>query len=108
MKRQPRLDRSEVVARLRKLAAQHGGAVSPRLLATHDGLVLKSLRLHFPTFALACRVAGVEVAKPPPREVLLRRSPGAVWSRDKVVGELQRLDAEGASTGWADKKKKKR
>jgi lambda repressor-like predicted transcriptional regulator len=31
-----------------------------------------------------------------------RRSPRAVWSRGKVVGELRRLDRAGASTGWAE------
>jgi len=101
MKRQPRLDRSEVVARLRAVAAQHGGAVSPGLLATHDGLALKSLRLHFASFALACRAARVEVAKPRRRRGL-RRAPRAVWSQGKVVDALQRLDGEGASTGWAE------
>src|SRR5439155_11288796 len=101
MQRQPRLSRSEVIARLRALAAQHGGAVSPRMLASHDSAVLRSLRIHFPSFALACRAARVEVARPPPRSVL-RRSPSAAWSKDRVVDELQRLDSEGASTGWAE------
>jgi hypothetical protein len=101
MQRQPRLRRSEVVARLRALAARHGGAVSPRLLVTHDGAAARSLRIHFPSFAVACRAAGVEVAKPPPRRGL-RRTSRAVWSRDRVVRELRRLAARGAPTGWAD------
>src|SRR5215831_5767208 len=101
MQRQPRLSRSEVVARLRALAEQHGGVVSPRLIATHDGQVLLSLRLHFPTFALACRAARVEMAKPV-RRPRVRRGSTAVWSKDRVVGELKRLDGEGASTGWAE------
>jgi hypothetical protein len=101
MQRQPRLGRSEVVARLRALAARHGGAVSPRLLVTHDGAAARSLRIHFPSFAMACRAAGVAVARPPPRRGL-RRSARAVWSKDRVVGELRRLDARGAPTGWAE------
>jgi hypothetical protein len=67
MQRQPRLGRSEVVARLRALAAR----------------------------------AGVEVARPPPRRGL-RRPTRAVWSKDRVVGELRRLAAEGVPTGWAE------
>src|SRR3954466_2141790 len=100
MQREPRLSRSEVVARLRALAAGHGGAVSPRLLVTHDGAAARSLRLHFPSFAVACRAAGVAVARPPRR----RRARGrrAVWSRARVVGELRRLAARGAPTGWAE------
>jgi hypothetical protein len=101
MQRQPRLSRSEVVARLRALAAQHGGAVSPRMLVTHDGAAARSLRIHFPSFAMACRAARVEVAQPPPRSGL-RRSARAVWSKGRVVDALQRLDAEGAPTGWAE------
>ena len=101
MQRQPRLSRSEVVARLRELAKQHGGAVSQRLIATHDGQVLRSLRLHFATFALACQAARVDIAKRP-RRPRLRPGSNAVWSKGKVVGELQRLDGEGASTGWAE------
>src|SRR5262245_55882943 len=101
MQRQPRLSRSEVVARLRELAKQHGGAVSQRLIATHDGQVLRSLRLYFATFALACQAARVEMAKPP-RRPRLRPGSTAVWSKNKVVGELQRLDGEGESTGWAE------
>jgi hypothetical protein len=101
MQRQPRLSRSEVIARLRALAAQHGGAVSARMLATHDSAVLRSLRIHFPSFAVACRAARVEVARPPSRSAP-RPSPSAAWSKDRVVDELQRLDSEGASTGWAE------
>ncbi|HEX3764009.1 MAG TPA: hypothetical protein VHW23_35180 [Kofleriaceae bacterium] len=97
MQRQPRLGRSEVIARLRALAAQHGGAVSPRLLVTHDGAAARSLRLHFPSFAEACRAAGVEVARP---RRAGRRTARAVWSKRRVVDVLQRLDAAGASTGW--------
>src|ERR1051325_10048139 len=93
MQRQPRLSRSEVVARLRELAEQHGGAVSPRLIATHDGQVLRSLRLHFPTFALACRAARVEVAKPA-RRPRLRPGSNAVWSKDKVIRREMKI-AEG-------------
>ena len=100
MQRQPRLSRSQVVARLRELARQHGG-VSLQLVATHDAAALRSLRLHFASFVAACRAARVELAKPPPRPLGLR-SPRAVWSQAKVVGALQRLDGEGASTGWAD------
>ena len=51
MQRQPRLSRSEVIARLRALAARHDGAVSPRLLVTHEGAAARSLRIHFPSFA---------------------------------------------------------
>src|SRR2546430_3061120 len=101
MQRQPRLSRREVVARLRELAEQHGGAVSLRLIATHDGQMLQSLRLHFPTLALACRAARVAVAKPP-RRPRLRPGSTAVWSKAKGVDELQRLDGEGAATGWAE------
>lgn len=101
MQRQPRLSRQEVVARLRELAEQHGGVVSLRLIATHDGQVLRSLRLHFPSFALACRAARVEVARRSPRTVA-RQAPHAVWSKGKVVDELQRLDGDGSSTGWAE------
>jgi hypothetical protein len=101
MQRQPRLGRSEVVARLRALAARHGGAVSPRLLVTHDGAAARSLRIHFPSFAVACRAAGVEVARPPPRRGL-RRSARRVWSKDRVVSELRRLAARGTPTGWAE------
>lgn len=101
MQRQPRLSRSEVVARLRELASEHGGAVSPRWIATRDGPVLRSLRIHFPTFALACRAAGVEVAGPPARAVL-RRPSGALWSEAEVIRALQRLHGEGAPTGWAE------
>ena len=100
MKRQPRLSRSEVVARLRALAAQHGGMVSPGLVGSHDGALLRSVRLHFASFAMACRAARVALARRAPRSVL--RRPGAVWSRARVVRELRRLDAEGASTGWAE------
>src|SRR3954454_11244458 len=100
MQRQPRLGRSEVVARLRALAAKHG-AVSPRLVVTHDGAAARSLRIHFPSFAMACRAAGVEVARPPPRRGL-RRSPRAVWSKNRGVGELHRIAATGAPTGWAE------
>ena len=100
MQRQPRLGRSEVVARLRALAAKHG-AVSPRLLVTQDVAAARSLRIHFPSFAMACRVAGVDVARPPPRRGL-RRSSRAAWSNNRVVGELRRLDARGAPTGWAE------
>jgi hypothetical protein len=57
--------------------------------------------MHFPSFALACRAARVELVKPLPR-LVGRRSPSAVWSQDQVVGELRRLDGAGASTGWAD------
>lgn len=101
MQRQPRLGRSEVVARLRALAARHGGAVSPRLLVTHDGEAARSLRIHFPSFAVACRAAGVEVARPPPRRGL-RRSARRVWSKDRVVSELRRLAARGTPIGWAE------
>src|SRR5260221_2795894 len=102
MKRQPRLNRSEVVARLRTLAARHGGAVSPGLLATHDSLVLRSLRMHFPSFALACRAARVAVAEPPPRRRsnLRQRSPRAIWSRRQVVDQPSRLGGAGASNRW--------
>lgn len=99
MKQQPRLDRSEVVARLRALAARHG-AVSPGLLEAQDREVARSLRLHFPSFAVACRAARVEVARPLPRAP--SPSPRTVWSEAKVVDELQRLDGAGASTGWAE------
>lgn len=100
MQRQPRLGRSEVVARLRRLAARHG-AVSPRLLVARDAAAARSLRIHFPSFATACRAAVVDVARPPPRRGL-RRSSRAAWSRSRVVGELRRLAARGAPTGWAE------
>src|SRR5437868_5178429 len=100
MQRQPRLSRTEVVARLRELAAQEG-ALSLQWLAAHDGQVLRSLRLHFPTFALACRAARVKVAGPA-RRARATRSTNAVWSKDQVADELRRLDGDGASTGWAE------
>jgi hypothetical protein len=100
MQRQPRLSRTEVVARLRELAAQHG-ALSLRWIAAHDGQVLRSLRLHFPTFALACRAARVEIARPV-RRARARPGPNAAWSKDQVADELRRLDGDGASTGWAE------
>src|SRR4051794_9596210 len=110
MQRQPRLSRREVVARLRELAAQEG-ALSLRWLAAHDGQVVRSLRLHFPTFALACRAARVEVARPPRRPRAQRgqgtasatgTGPNARWSKNQVADELRRLDGDGASTGWAE------
>lgn len=99
MQRQPRLSRKEVVARLRALGAQQG-ALSLRWVEANDRQLVRSLRLHFSTFAQACRAARVEVAG---RQ---RRASGpsgrAVWSKDRVVGELGRLADGGASTGWAE------
>ena len=101
MERQPRLSRSEVIARLREQAARHG-AVSPGLLATHDPIVLRSVRLHFPSFDAARRAAGVPAARPAATVRRKHRSPKAVWSRRRVHDELRRLDRDGTSTAWAD------
>ena len=101
MERQPRLSRSEVIARLREQAARHG-AVSPGLLATHDPIVLRSVRLHFPSFDAARRAAGVPAARPAATVRRKHRPPNAVWSRRRVHDELRRLDRGGTSTAWAD------
>src|SRR5689334_22833225 len=107
MKRQPRLSRSEVLARFRAHAARHGG-VSPASLHAHDRIVLRSLLLHFPSFEAARRAAHVPVAAPRRRPRGRRRRPrgrrgrGALWSRRRVLDELRRIDRAGRSTMWAD------
>jgi len=98
---QHRLSRSEVIERLREHAARVGAA-SPSSLARHDPIVLRSLRLHFPTFDAARRAARVPAGRPPVAAAKQRRSAKEVWSRERVVDELRRLDREGSSTGWAD------
>lgn len=101
MKRQPRLGRSEVIARLRDHAARYG-AVSAASLRKRDRLVLRSLLLYFPNFEAARRAARVPAAKPVATARVKRRSPRAVWSRRRVIDELRRLDRSGQSTSWAD------
>jgi hypothetical protein len=111
MTREARLSRTEVVARLRDLAARWG-ALSPSVLAQRDRLVLRSLRSQFPSFEAACRAAGIAIAAPParprPAEGAARsaarpeRAAGAMWSRRRVLDELRRLDRSGGSTSWAD------
>jgi hypothetical protein len=100
MKRQPRLSRSEVLARFRAHAARHGG-VSPASLHAHDRIVLRSLLLHFPSFEAARRAAHVPAAAPR-RRARGRRGRGALWSRRRVLDELRRIDRAGRSTMWAD------
>src|SRR5262245_32395950 len=101
MKRQPRLSRSQVLARLRAHAAQRGG-VSPGLLHQHDRIVLRSLLQHFPSFEAARRAAGVAAAAPRRQRRPGRRATNAIWSRRRVIAELRRLDRIGQSTMWAD------
>ncbi|HEY0986004.1 MAG TPA: hypothetical protein VGD80_03090, partial [Kofleriaceae bacterium] len=101
MKRQPRLSRSQVLARLRAHAARRGG-VSPGLLHQHDRIVLRSLLLYFPSFEAARRAAGVPAAAPRRQRRPGRRAPNAIWSRRRVIAELRRLDRSGRSTMWAD------
>lgn len=132
MTRQPRLDRSAVISRLREHAARVG-AVSPASLAQQDRLVLRSLRQHFPSFEAACRAARVPMAgrravvdvvesalaatptsgrtrrKQPESPAAAARAgathPGtrrAGWSRQRVLDELRRLDRSGESTSWAE------
>jgi hypothetical protein len=76
--------------------------VSPGALATQDRLVLRSVRLYFPTFEAARHAAGVPAAQPAAVARGKRRSPNAVWSRRRVLDELRRLERSGTSTAWAD------
>lgn len=99
MKRQPRLSRSQVLARLRAHGARHG-SVSPASLGKHDRIVLRSLHLYFANFDAARRAA--RVAAPARRARGKRRGRTAVWSRRRVIDELRRLDRGGKSTTWAD------
>jgi hypothetical protein len=101
MQRQPRLARTQVIARLRRHAARMG-ELSAGALDKQDRRVLQSLRLHFPSFEAACRAAGVAVAKPRQGARGKIRMPNAVWSRGRVVEELQGLDRRGQSTTWGD------
>jgi hypothetical protein len=101
MQRQPRLSRTQVMARLRAHAARLG-EVSVGALDEQDRLVLHSLRLYFPSFEAACRAANVAVAKPRRGERGTIRMPNVVWSQGRVVEELQGLDGEGQSTTWGD------
>jgi hypothetical protein len=101
MKRQPRLGRSEVIARLRDHAARYG-AVSSSSLHKHDRLVQRSLHLYFPNFEAARRAARVPAARPAATARGKRRSSKAVWSRRRVLDELRLLDRSGQSTAWAD------
>ncbi|HEX4417999.1 MAG TPA: hypothetical protein VH165_08880 [Kofleriaceae bacterium] len=101
MKRQPRLSRSQAIVRLREHAA-HVGAVSVGSLDEHDRIALHSLRLYFPSFEAACRVAEVELAKPRQGGRDRPQMPNAVWSKDRVVQQLRALDRDGQSTKWGD------
>lgn len=108
MEYQPRLSRSEVLARLRQ-HAKHYGFVSTDSLLRHDRIVLASLRLYFVGLNAARRAAGV----PAPPYVKPRRKtgpkPGAtmpmrvrLWTRARVVAELRVLARGGHSTRLSD------
>jgi molybdenum-dependent DNA-binding transcriptional regulator ModE len=101
MKRQPRLGRSEVLARLRDHAARFG-AVSRASLDQREREVLRSVPLYFRSLDAACKAAGVPGAMRRPAARARRRSPSAVWSRRRVIDELRRLDRSGQSTRWGD------
>jgi hypothetical protein len=119
MKRQPRLGRSAVIARLRAHGARYG-SVSQASMAEHDPDALRSVWLHFASFEAAREAAGVRASPRTRRKATRRpsmeprrhsaaltvggkpRPSKAAWSQGQVVRELRRREQEGRSTGWAE------
>ncbi len=109
MEKQPRLTRSQVIARLREHAAKHGHTSTATLDRT-DKIVLRSIPLHFVGIAAARLAAGV--AGPPYQKPARKTGPKkgfkpanprvATWSRTRVIDRLRRLHHAGHSTTWQD------
>ncbi len=109
MKKQERLSRTEVLARLRRHAGATG-FVSHATLAGRDNLLLRSIPLHFAGLAAARQAAGV--AGPPYRKPSRKTGPKPgtksstprtiIWSRERVLDELRRIGRAGRSTALRD------
>jgi hypothetical protein len=104
----PRLARSQLLERMREHARQHG-YVSHESLLAHDRILLRSIRLHFVGIDAARHAA--RVPGPPYFTGGAKRGPKpgtrsgprvALWSRERVVAELRRIDRAGESTRLDD------
>jgi hypothetical protein len=84
------LTRAQVIARLRRHAADHGGFVTTELLVKHDWRAHRSMLAHFDSLAAAREAAGLPARRPPK------------WTQARVVRELRRLDRLGVSTKVRD------
>ena len=108
MHSEPRLSRSQLLARLRAHAKAHG-AVSVKSLYERDRIVLRSLPLHFVGIDAAREAAGVSgpaykkprrKTGPKPGSKVSKRP--ALWSRQRVIDELRALSRAGRRTALAD------
>lgn len=108
MRPYPRLSRSQVIARLKAHATEHGYVANVSLHA-HDRVLLRSIPLHFVGVAAAREAAAVPgppyrkpraKTGPKPGGPFGRRDP--LWSKQRVLDELRQRHRAGKSTAYAD------
>jgi len=109
MKKQPRLTRTQVIARLRSHANAHG-LVTSDSLTRHDRVLRQSITLHFPGLEAARIAAGVRGAPYVKPAAKTGPKPGTrparrrviKWTRQYVIDQLRDIDAAGGSTRLSD------